>query len=246
MYDVCQNYLLQEDSASSVPISSIFQGSLWKTIKLKFIDKIVFPLYLYFDDFECCNPLGSKAGIHKIGAVYVSLVCMPPEYASLLENILLAQLFYSKDRVLVGNQKIFSKLIEEFCYLHEHGIDINVNSKTVPVYFTVILILGDNLGLNSILGFNESFNAQYFCRICKTSREESKVQSVEDICTLRTVKNYEESCKNLDFGIKSQCVFNVLPAYHVTENISLDLMHDMLEGVLRYDMAYILSSLIKK
>ncbi|XP_044756597.1 uncharacterized protein LOC123315096 [Coccinella septempunctata] len=121
---------------------------------------------MYFDDFECCNPLGSKAG--------------------------------------------------------------------------------DDLGLNSILGFNESFQASFFCRFCKTPNEMTKIQTVEDLYSLRTQINYEMDMKSKSFGIKEECVFNCLPSYHVIDNCSVDLMHDMLEGILRYDMAQVLYYLVDK
>ncbi|KAB0790200.1 hypothetical protein PPYR_15466, partial [Photinus pyralis] len=238
VYNILQQYLQEEDSKPSSVLSNVFQGSLWQSMKTKFGNRTVFPLYMFFDDFESCNPFGSKAGIHKIGAVYVSLACIPPEYSSILENVFLAQLFYSKDRTTVGNGKIFSKLLEEFKYLEEYGIEVHISSKRY--------LLGDNLGLNSILGFNESFNANYFCRICKTSKELSKIQSIEDFNTLRTINNYDEDSRNLSFGIKQICIFNDLRFFHVVENISVDLMHDLLEGVLRYDMAHILNNLISK
>lgn len=45
-------------------------------------NKIALPLLIYFDDFEVDNPLGSHAGIHKLGGVYVSLPFLPPHYVS--------------------------------------------------------------------------------------------------------------------------------------------------------------------
>jgi len=40
-----------------------------------FNGKTVLPLFMYFDDFESGNVLGSHSGIHKVGAVYVSIPC---------------------------------------------------------------------------------------------------------------------------------------------------------------------------
>lgn len=63
-------------------------GELWQVTRTKLDTcKTYFPVIMYFDDFECCNSLGSKAGLYKIEAVYISLACVPPEYLSLLENI---------------------------------------------------------------------------------------------------------------------------------------------------------------
>lgn len=79
-------------------LSNIIQGTLWreKVKNFKHSGKMnVFPLFVYFDDFESGNPLGSQAGKNKLGAVYVSIPCIPPEYASKLNHIYLALLFYS-------------------------------------------------------------------------------------------------------------------------------------------------------
>lgn len=239
------SFINTEMSAPPDLLSSFMQGNLWKTIKKYFEkDTIVLPLLLYFDDFECCNPLGSKAGIYKIGAVYVSLACIPVDYVSLLENIFLAELFYSSDRTYYGNERCFANLMKELDFLEKEGITIIVDSKELKVYFTLVLVLGDNLGLNSVLGFHESFSSTFFCRICKTSKEITKTQTTENISTLRTKESYDNDASTLSYGIKEVCIFHQLQYFHCTKNVSLDLMHDVLEGILRYDMAHILNYLI--
>lgn len=34
-------------------------------------NQIVLPIFLFFDDYEVGNALGSHSGIHKLGAVYI-------------------------------------------------------------------------------------------------------------------------------------------------------------------------------
>lgn len=236
----------KESSCDNNVCTSILQGNLWKEIRLKFANKIVFPLYLFYDDFEPNNPLGSKSGLCKIGAVYISVASVPVQYASLLENIFLAQLNFSADRVQYGNKNIFYKIIEELKYLETEGIEIQISSKNIRVYFTLLLILGDNLGLNSVLGFDESFQSHYFCRFCKTHKDETTSQTIENEDHIRTVNNYNRDSVSLSYGIKEICIWHELPNFHVTNNLSCDIMHDLLEGVLRYDMAHIIGCLIKK
>lgn len=73
------------------------QGFLWKKKKQKYCkEDIVFPLFVYFDDFEVNNPLGSHSG--KLGDVYVTVPCLPPECSSMLKNIFLVLLFESWTR----------------------------------------------------------------------------------------------------------------------------------------------------
>jgi len=45
---------------------------------------IVLLLFVYFDDVEINNPLGSHSS--KLGAVYVTLPCLPLECRSLLKK----------------------------------------------------------------------------------------------------------------------------------------------------------------
>jgi len=100
-----------------------------------------------------------------MGCVYYSVVALPPEYLSSLNNIFVAFLFHSADREQskINNKKMFAALIKKLIDLQENGIVLSTN---VTIYFTLGLVLGDNLGLNLILGFVESFSANFYCRIC--------------------------------------------------------------------------------
>lgn len=54
-------------------------------------------IQLYYDDFETCDPLGSKHGIHKIGCLYFILRNLPLKFNSVVLNIHLVSLFHSQD-----------------------------------------------------------------------------------------------------------------------------------------------------
>lgn len=134
VYDNIFSYI-EKETSSQETITSIYQGSLWNSIKTSFAGQMVFPIFLFFDDFEPCNALGSRAGLYKIGAVYISLACIPPEFSSSLENIFLAQLFFSSDRETFGNRQVFSKLIEELLFLEKEGITICTTKGPQQVFF---------------------------------------------------------------------------------------------------------------
>ena len=95
-------------------ISNIIQGSLYKNICLKFPRKKVMPVGVYFDEWEANTAIGPHAGVHKMGSVYISLLCVPPEFRSKLENIFLALLFLSNDFEEQGPQTAFAPLIQQF------------------------------------------------------------------------------------------------------------------------------------
>lgn len=208
--------------------------------------KIVLPGIIYFEDYETNNPLGSHKGISKCGVIYFSVPVLPPEIQSKIENIFLFALFNTTYRSLVTNKISFAKVIEEIQFLERHGIPVTINNETVQVYFVLALILGDNLGLRQILGFVESFNANFFCRFCLTKKQNRFTTFNELNCVLRTAKNYDQLLSQgvSTSGVNEKCVFNEIDSFDVNENLIVDPQHDLLEGILRYDLALILYYLI--
>ncbi|KAF0693248.1 Uncharacterized protein FWK35_00033784, partial [Aphis craccivora] len=88
LLDVILKYT--ENMKSSKLIYNFMLSQLWKekcANNSNISNKLVFPLFLYFDDFEVNNPLGTHAGSQKLGAIYVSLACLPPELSSSLDQI---------------------------------------------------------------------------------------------------------------------------------------------------------------
>lgn len=171
-------------------LGNFVQGSFWQSRMKKFEGKTVLPLFMYFDDFESGNVLGSHSGVHKLGAVYVSIPCIPLHRTSVLSNIFLALLFHSSDRAEFGNKIIFNPLINELNYLQETGIEIDTPEFTGVLYFDLGLIIGDNLGIHSIIGFTESFSSNFSCRICTVKKNDLKSQCYEDGSQLRSIDQY--------------------------------------------------------
>lgn len=226
-------------------IDNIFQGNFWKSVKPK-DGYILLPITIYFDDFEINNPLGSRRGKNKLGAIYCSLLELPKEYSSMLENIFLVQLHNYNDHKHVGNKRIFNHTINEIKELVCNGITINIEGEEKKILFVLCYVLGDNLGLNTILGFIQNFKQSYCCRICLATSDDLKTLTTENKKKLRTIKNYTKHSAVKNFGIKEKCIFNVIPNYHVIKNFTLDPMHDILEGICRSDMSKILNNLINK
>lgn len=161
-------------------ISNFTQGSLWRDMTKKFENKIVMPLSLYFDDYENNNPLGSHKGISKCGAVYLSIICLPPRLVSKLNNIFLFILFNTLDRKVFKNSIIFSRVLDELKFLENEGVQLNYEGRMKTIYFKLALVLGDNLGLHSILGFQESFNSGSFCRFCQLHKKDLQTTFCEN------------------------------------------------------------------
>lgn len=237
-----KSYLMKHSTDGCITYNNILNGSLWEQTLAASPEKSYIPIILYFDDFETSNPLGSHAGIYKVGTVYFSIPSLPPQFNSRLENIFITLIFHSSERSEFGNKNMFQCLLEDVKNLEVDGIILN----GIKRYFKVVLVVGDNLGLNSILGYTESFRSTFFCRICITPKNITEKQTQLDPSTLRFKDKYESHLIDKQYGIKEYCIWNDIENFHVYQNQSLDLMHDLYEGVLRYDMAKIINSLVKQ
>ena len=228
-------------------ISNFVQGNYWKTRSIEFNGKVVVPIIFYSDDYENNNALGSHKGVAKTGAGYINIPCLPVSYQSKLENIFVYLLFNTIDRTVFGNEIVFSHMLDELINLQKVGISLDLPEGLTNVFFELVLTTGDNLGQHSLLGFTESFNATIFCDKCLTKKNDICNVLSEKNCELRDEVNYKNllaSGNPKQSGIKHECVFHKLNNFHVTRNIAVDAMHDILEGVARYDMARILYHLI--
>ena len=90
--------LLQCQSKNVNVVSNFIQAELWQRIQTNFKDKFVLPIFIYFDEYDANNCLGSHAGsTGKMGGVYMGLPSLPLEFQGKLQNIFLGQIFQSAD-----------------------------------------------------------------------------------------------------------------------------------------------------
>ena len=112
----------------------------------------------------------------------------------------------------------------------------------------MIGLVGDNLGQHQVLGFVESFRANYACIRCKAPRAMCQTMTKFDATFLRTPENYESDLEEnnvSETGINRRCILNDIVDYHVTSCIIYDIMHDLLEGVCNVGMSGVLKQILK-
>ena len=246
------NETLQDHRSNDGKMRDFCDGSLYSSNALFAHDRTSLQVCLYYDECEVVNPLGSRRGIHKIGFIYMCLRNLSPVYNSCLDNIHIVAAFNSIDRTKYGFDRILAPLVSDLQQL-EQGVDLVLRDGTVVHRRgTVIYIAGDNLGLNQLCGFVESFSALHFCRLCTVSRQDCCEIFRDDRLELRNKDQYSHQLKSVlegtvttrDCGIKSSCLLNNLEYFHVVDNASVDIMHDLLEGVVPFELKLILFAFV--
>lgn len=250
MYEI-DTFVKSKQNCKDGSISNIVQSPLWRklvSVEEKSASILFLPLNIYFDDFEPQNVIGSHSGAYKIGSVYMSIPCLPDHMISKLDFTFPVSQFFSDDRETFGNEEVFEPIINMLNDLYTFGVNVQYG-EIRTVKFIITLILGDNLGLNDVLGFTKGFNAHYYCRFCKLKKVIAQKCCIEDLKSLRDYKNYSDDVLigNLSLtGIFEDCVFNKIHKFHVTRNFSVDVLHDFFEGVGHYDICNIIINLINK
>ena len=238
-----------ESSASNDGIMRDFQDGLFCREHAFFSNLRNIRLLLYVDECEIANPLGSKAGLHKIGVIYCTILNMPPKFRSSLCNCFLVSLYNAGDVKIYGYGPILQPLVNDIQLLEREGLYVDTDVFQGTVHVSVAQVTGDNLGVNGILGYVESFVSNHFCRSCKMHRNDMRACSTAQPGHLRNVENYEEDLhlnQPAATGIKTPCMLNDVENYHVTANYAPDVMHDLLEGVCGLEVHLVLAVLIEQ
>ncbi|CAD6226293.1 GSCOCG00011867001-RA-CDS, partial [Cotesia congregata] len=226
---------LQNLEENDVLIKNVVQSESWKKKKATLGEKLVFPIFMYQDDYETNNPLGSHKGLGKMGAVYIVMPCLPPHLSSKTENIFLLTLYKSNDLKYVSLQVILAEAIKELEFLESTGISIS----PTQIYFSLAGVIGDNLAAHTILGFIGSFSANFPCRFCKIHRSDINSTFKESSCELRSEEIYKvdlEKNELSETGIAGPSVFEThLKTASTIDLMTVDVMHDLLEGICEYD-----------
>ncbi|KAE9530469.1 hypothetical protein AGLY_010931 [Aphis glycines] len=148
------------------------------------------------------------------------------------------KVFFEQPNILKTILKYFDDLISESEEIISSYIQSEVwKEKCHEINYlqSNALIIGDNLGLHSILGFSESFMANFPCRICKCSKLDCNYSVIYNNNKLRDEENYLQDLLTdnvSETGIKEACVWNQINGFHAVYNYSVDLMHDVLEETL--------------
>lgn len=225
-------------------------GSVYKNTALYSKHPNSLQIKISSDDFTVANPLGPRATVHKLCAIYFNIQNMPKEYLSKLDNIYLVCLAHTDDLKTPQTDfnDIWRVIVEDIRVLETDGIELEDGT----ILRGSISCLGfDNLGAHQALGLVESFRSTYCCRICTLPSKVCEQSTREVISKYRNKAQYEESLKKIavstkvnyaeTMGIKRYCVLNELSYFNIFENLSVDAMHDLQEGTIAFAIKHFCS-----
>lgn len=209
-----------------------------------------FCLVLYNDDIELANPLGSRAGVHKLTMFYVTLQGTDSSSLAAIHPVIVA---YASDVKLYGYDSILKPLVRDLKLL-DSGLKISIAGENVCIRARLVQLVGDNLAANQTIGLVQSFRADFFCRFCMMPREQCETAVRADSQRLRTRQLHDihlaevaanpQSYKHS--GVKRPVILDTLSYFSVIESTVPDCMHDILEGIGKRELKLILNSLAQK
>lgn len=211
-------------------------------------------LFLYVDDFEVANPLGTSRKKHKQTAIYWVLGNLHTKYHSSLQSIQLALLCNANTIKDHGYSEILRPLIQDLVFLEQQGIYVEQLGATVRG--TVFIVAADNLAAHSLGGFFESFTVSQVCRFCMAKREEIQHKEVRTgLFQPRTEESHDKHVQDVlqastnakKYGVKESCpLTETLKHFHVVNGYPPDILHDFLEGIVPLELVVCLKALISK
>lgn len=160
---------------------------------------------------------------------------------------------HSEDLKKYGFCPILQPLVKDLKVLETQGIQVPFSDN--PLKGSIIQVTGYNLAIHGLFGMVESFSATYCCCFCLTDK--ASLQSVfsEDdsdmvFCTRHLYKAHcDAMAQNTalihSFGVKQTCPFNDLQFFHCSDNFGVDIMHNLLEGVVQYELKLFFQCLVK-
>jgi hypothetical protein len=231
-------------------LSDYTDGSVYKKYHSHDVNNVI-DIFLYRDDFEIVNPIGSARVKHKLSATYFTIGNLPPFIRSKLSSIFLVSL--CKTRYIKHYESVLNEaIIKDLEVLQSTGFQWGNNI----IKARLIFIQADNLGAHEIGGFLKSFRCDYFCRYCEITRDEFKNNAI-CVHPLRTEESHDKILSELQAisaadvkiksvrGVRENCAFHKLIGFHICHpRLVCCIGHDLFEGVIDIDVPLIMKHIL--
>ncbi len=243
-----QAEVLNPHSAEGNNLSDFCDGLIFKSHCLFSTDPTALQIIGYYDELEVVNPIGSYVKKHKLGCLFFILGNIRPQYRLTLKAINLVAVGKHEDIVRYGMDAFLSPFVDDLKALFCDGITVTIGAETRTFFGGLLAFLADTLAAHAVGGFKESMSfALRICRTCMITPTQSQICLNEASCQLRNPDTHFEQCQLLEgpflgdhystnFGINRCSILEDVPGFSVTTCIPHDIMHDLFEGVVPYEL----------
>jgi len=250
-------FVLETHNSTQDAYMDYRSGSHFRRNSLFAEEEFSLQLAFYYDDFEIANPLGTSKGVFKLSGFYWTIANMPLHMKSSINNIQLAVLCRTKVMQHFGIEKVLAQFLQDVSDLECNGV--YVESLGASIRGTVSWVCADNLAAHMLFGMSQSFGPSVvrFCRYCLATNK-AALQNPhfnDKKFALRTPSNYsyhlhqvhEGTADFSTYGIRNDCVLHkYLKHFHATSGFPPDISHDLLEGIVPFEIALCIGHFIEK
>ena len=146
-------------------------------------------------------------------------------------------------------------MVDDLNTLATTGVEIAWKSRPKVFHCALIAFLADNLASHLIGGFKLSMSFAFrICRSCMATKESSGDRFFPEMFKLRTIEMHSQHCLKISeeplaahysttYGVCRRSILMSVKGFSVIEGLPHDVMHDLLEGVLPYEMKLLLKYL---
>lgn len=230
-----------EKQSSEGILESFIDGQCFKNHPFFQKHKHALRIKLYYDEAEITNPIGSKTGVHKIGAFYFQVSNLPPHMNSQLNSIHVLLLFCYVDASKYSFEQLLRPFLMDLEKLEsEEGILMTFGDEEYRLRASIESFCGDGLAVHQVFNLLAP-SANLFCRLCLYNRGslhrgvlENGIERTKEIFDQQVayVRDNGFSQQSMTAtGLKGECCLNASEYFHISNNKIFDIMHNMLCGI---------------
>lgn len=227
-------------------------GSFVQEHELLSCDDSAIWLLFYYDDVNINNLLTNK--LHKLSFFYYQLANIKPIYRSKLKSVHLLAICKTSYMKKYGINAIFSPIVEDLQTL-ANGYPFQVYGGVLRLRGSLLALLADTPASQLCGGFKEGVGGAFRkCRVCNATFESMQELFTEDNFNLRTKEDHAANVELIEnaqtsflkefyskkCGVTCRSKLMEAPFFDVTQQLPMDIMHVFLEGVVAYEIKYLL------
>jgi hypothetical protein len=252
------NFVSNPHTRDETIMGDLCDGEFIKIHPLFKRNKSALQIIVSQDDFEIANPLGSHAKKHKIAIFYFTLGNIPPQYRSRMPAVQLLAVAKTTDMKIFGAKKLLKDFISTINLLQTGGITMDIMGEQINIEGSLVMCPCDTLASQWLGGFKESCSfAKKACRTCNAGLIERTTIFDSSHFITRGMEEHKERCQHLDtlskgarkywskmWGINKTSPLMDITGIDLASILVHEPMHILLEGIVPYEMALLLHSLI--